>query len=996
MLRSSRYLPLAVIFGLLVMVAVVSLLWNEPLLPVDEQGRMPVTENPFPVFPLNETLHVVSVGENVSYSTRLTLLSIQGIVNRDLVQLYLDTENETSNDTSMLNFISSRYGIAYDVVDIDWTLERYLREARGLYVFDPGRPESVNIGTMYAALQGLVIAGPKDVEDLSQRGQLPILLDYAASEWALLNAAEAYDKALDELYPQANRYVISILPPEEVAIRDYLIAAKIFVFYRTQGALASPQDLSVTWRVLRNTPRGIPIIGWFDSLTETEENLFVQMASSEGKHLTGFQEVPNLTVLSAIGRDQAFKQTRPPAPAVNLEDRTYAVVAVADGDNLDFVAHRMRKLWESPVRGTIPIAWSLNPLFVELAPPYLDYFYGTATSQDSFIASPSGAGYLYPDYLEEADLQPYLEWTAGYLESVDMDVIWLLNAFPAGEIQYSPARLSAYVEGLDPRGLVLDYADEPTTRSVWMQEGGGGATPVVRSTHLWTTKENFLGKARAAMNSWGSGPHFIWITVYPWRFDLEDAMDVIHELEERTSGGLEVVSPEAFFALLLKDFQAGAREGLEERSGNPLTSAFLTDLLRSADGHIAASEALSGSGDRSRAAYEAFLAQEDLRLVAMWESLLVIAAVVVALLGIGLFLRRPNTARTKYGRSRASSSLLIIATTALFLLTLREALNANFWAYHFVFIGVLVSGVATPLRRHVQSAYPRYSASISALFFVLSAAGSFYTIAAFPLLMITALILMDRALTNIGSPRLTLSSISLGLAVGFILPPDFMAFTILSTFFVAVVLIPPSVQFKEEGEEAKRAWLTGLAISLPFLALATSHYHSLSLKLDLEGETLSYLGAALLMASALGAVIVVPFVSNMRPEVVRSTTGAVATALASLLFIAAGTVVTSLILLGMLICFALLAFHYLQGLHSSGTSLTAISGPTLAFVTLLLIVMRLPPITYSLLIAKLPEWLEYALYTPQIMFMFLAVIMTVASVFTSLKRSQQIPRESSM
>src|SRR5438034_9043831 len=85
-------------------------------------------------------------------------------------------------------------------------------------------------------------------------------------------------------------------------------------------------------------------------------------------------------------------------------DLAYVVLAVPDGDNLDFVTGRMRDLWSETARGTVPVAWSLNPLLSELAPPMLDMYYDTATPFDRFIAAPSGAGYLYPDYADPTDL----------------------------------------------------------------------------------------------------------------------------------------------------------------------------------------------------------------------------------------------------------------------------------------------------------------------------------------------------------------------------------------------------------------------------------------------------------------------------------------------------------------------------------------------------------------------------------------------------------------
>src|SRR5207244_12675059 len=96
---------------------------------------------------------------------------------------------------------------------------------------------------------------------------------------------------------------------------------------------------------------------------------FVQLASGEGKFVVGVQDVPNLSVLTALGRNETRRQASSGAAPLPLEDKTYAVLAVPDGDNVDFAAGRLQELWSEPVRGRTPFAWSLNPLLVELVPP---------------------------------------------------------------------------------------------------------------------------------------------------------------------------------------------------------------------------------------------------------------------------------------------------------------------------------------------------------------------------------------------------------------------------------------------------------------------------------------------------------------------------------------------------------------------------------------------------------------------------------------------------
>src|SRR3990172_11010017 len=123
-----------------------------------------------------------------------------------------------------------------------------------------------------------------------------------------------------------------------------------------------------------------------------------------------------------------------------------------------------------------------------------------------------------------------------------------------------------------------------------------GNVPVVRSTHLWTTEENFLAKVGAASAAWGPGPHFLWLTVYPWRYDLGDVRRVTGTLAARLGGRLELVTPERFFALMEADFVARARRDLAAARGDPLQSWLLGAFVASADGHITAADAALAAG----------------------------------------------------------------------------------------------------------------------------------------------------------------------------------------------------------------------------------------------------------------------------------------------------------------------------------------------------------------------------------------------------------------
>src|SRR2546427_7278489 len=188
-----------------------------------------------------------------------------------------------------------------------------------------------------------------------------------------------------------------------------------------------------------------------------------------------------------------------------------------------------------------------------------------------------------------------------------MDVVWLLNAFAASEISYSSARLSAYVDGSRPAGIVLDYDDQPRTRDAWMQPGTQAIAPVIRSTHFWTTADNALGKIGTAIDSGSGGPDFLWLTVYTFRFDLNDAQSLVGQLSRRMGGNLEVVTPSAFFDLLRADFVRTAQSRLGAMEGDPIASILFSGMMESARARLQEAEASISVGDTNRAAYSSYL-----------------------------------------------------------------------------------------------------------------------------------------------------------------------------------------------------------------------------------------------------------------------------------------------------------------------------------------------------------------------------------------------------
>ncbi len=960
----------AVVAGLFVLVVASNVLWPGAPPATGDQPRWPSASSPFPVLPAGSNLHVIPVGPSTNLSTRLLLASLQGLASRTGAHLYLDLHDEATNASSMLSFLVSKYSLTFDIMTIDAAISAFLPNAAGIAVYDPARPESMNVATMKAAQQGAVLVGPDLAESLRARSNLPITFDYAASDWAPLGPIATTDRALRELLPASSPSLLAILPPDHWAIRDYLIATRTFVFYEPQGVLATPAETAATMRVLRATPRGIPILGWFESPTLTEENSFVQMASAEGKFIVGVQELPNLSELTAFGRADTHRQVPVSGSIPNLEDnKTYVVLAVPDGDNVDFVSGRMRELWSEPERGnrTMPLAWSINPLLADLAPPLLDWYYDTATPFDRFIAAPSGAGYLYPDYTGPGDLPAYLSLTDRYMAAADLDVVWLLNAFTASEIPYSDETLSAYVGGVHPVGIVLDYDDQPRTRDAWVAAGGGNASPVIRSTHFWTTEDNFFGKLDAALAASSDGPWFLWLTVYTFRYDLRDTRGLMDRLAAQVGGNLEIVTPTTFFTLLRHEFvrEAGAR--LEAVSADPIASTLFAASLDSAAAQIADARAAMSSGDADRAARNAYVALETLRGIGASEALLMSVLVLVAAGALAALAQRTSPPWSAAREPIDLGALILVtAAVAFFVFALREAVEQNFWTYSSILVGIAVAGVHRPLGRYLDRAYPGRAPIVAALACLVLSSLAIRTTAAFPLAMIGALLAIDSyVVRKPATPSTLVAALGFGSAIGFLGAFDLVTLTATAVLLVLPPMFLPAMAVPMEPRTGPRRTLyPGILMAMPLAAYALTSSYVLSLRLQVQGDLLSTIAAAMLVLGPALAVLVDRARPRLSPMIVRVGGLGLAVAFAGLVLASVGTVLTTLALLGLFASLSLAALAGLREFASRGGAPHQALASAMVFLPLIVLFFRLPPIVYSLTIAPLPQAVEYVLYTP--------------------------------
>jgi hypothetical protein len=439
-----------------------------------------------------------------------------------------------------------------------------------------------------------------------------------------------------------------------------------------------------------------------------EENSGMQAISKAGKMLFPCEDTPNLSFTGSQRMTGPSRSVVEPPELPRMENKTYVSFLISDGDNTDYVCHWMRQRWAEPDRGKIPLGWSLPPALSEAAPAMLDYYYRTATPNDTFFAGSSGAAIMYPDFYPASRLPTFLNRTRQLMDLSGLRSVWLINSYTALETEYSDKALSTYVDYLNPTGIFLDYGDVPVSRPYWIQNGNvHGGVPVIRSVHMWGSTDNVVAKILLDAERHPAGPYFIFVTVHVWTMGLADVMDVVRQLNASAQGPhIGFVAPATLLKYIQQDAVRKASSSFGELKGDGFASLLAGSELAALDSRLAEAKRAQTTGDFGRSASEA--SRVDARvgdiLSGRDTALFAIAVVIVmaALIAILYLLGR----RTGMGRPHMPAGMpalaLALAATFVFFQSMFGVLFSYMWdwlAFAAIIPAALVAVWATSIKK---------------------------------------------------------------------------------------------------------------------------------------------------------------------------------------------------------------------------------------------------------------------------------------------------------
>jgi len=439
----------------------------------------------------------VGVQQNASSAEMYLFASLKGIVNKTKPRIFsYEGDAFAEGPYTWLQSL----GLSWTESADKWSLiTKYRNELSGLIVYDPAQIHTVNLATVLAKNRRALIASPLLLSRLTAAPyNLPILLDLRGQYTSKL---QVYQTLYNTYWPTLDHRLLIGLNPDahKAALREYATALGTAVIWLDPNIAAEGTLLN---SFLSTMPAGSNYMGWWP-----EEAPGVQRASQYGIATIASDWCSNLTLHSGMPRTVNLKPI-PPKPA--LQNKLYVAFILSDGDNLQYIEHLMRKLWNNPDRGAVPMGWTLSPAMLDAMPGALNYYWQTATDNDNLISGPSGYGYTYPNSWPDQNLlNLFVAKTDDYNRRAGFRVITIWNTITGGINQ----NVGQSFASLSPSLLGLTAQNTGGGLTVYNNSLPGMALSCNYCTNEQAMKDH-IANAAAGWN--GTSPRFIIIQAQPW------------------------------------------------------------------------------------------------------------------------------------------------------------------------------------------------------------------------------------------------------------------------------------------------------------------------------------------------------------------------------------------------------------------------------------------------------------------------------------------------
>lgn len=440
-------------------------------------------------------------GTAESYDEALAVACLQGIINRSQPRLYVLNVKDGRPNT-WLDTLSAEgrwlHGLRREQIqDLDGLIKLAGDKAKGVVIWDPAVPATVNVATTIAGVENAVALSPDYADRFAKQWKLPVLVDlrgkFTGSETGS-KKNDAYRWAIREYLAKGkcSSHLFCLFEDSfytrpkgdlsYVVTRDWAVRSRSFVFDLSPWGDEKPPDDP-------DQPLGTDLATYKLLLEE-------MLRQSNGRHMTemsgffSFQKYSNVpgheskhdpvptewetvylispyncyqNTVSSDCYNQSLHSQAPvtklkqhrPKQTPPLENKAYICVFMADYDSTTPLYQFLPNFWADPQRGKIPLAWGINPNLIETYPDVIEYFYSTASENDFFTADASAAGYMNPNRVQKKYLPLFVKHNKRFFEMTDQTIAPMILdwSLPTAEVkdafaQFSPDGMAAIIDDL--------------------------------------------------------------------------------------------------------------------------------------------------------------------------------------------------------------------------------------------------------------------------------------------------------------------------------------------------------------------------------------------------------------------------------------------------------------------------------------------------------------------------------------------------------------------
>ncbi|MFC4810450.1 GxGYxYP domain-containing protein [Paenibacillus sp. GCM10023250] len=190
---------------------------ESPAVPTAQKGGSGISwpaDQALPSFAKVKQLEVADIYD-LPGDAKIMLTTLEGIVNRKEPRLYV-LESKEEGKFTWLNDLD----VPYKVRDNYWDIVKtFKNEIKGVIVYDPNVPDSINVATTLAGLKDAVVASPELAEKLAAAPYGLKVLDDLRGKFK--DRLDAYTWQYDNLWSQTtHRMLVGLSPDTSIRIPD--------------------------------------------------------------------------------------------------------------------------------------------------------------------------------------------------------------------------------------------------------------------------------------------------------------------------------------------------------------------------------------------------------------------------------------------------------------------------------------------------------------------------------------------------------------------------------------------------------------------------------------------------------------------------------------------------------------------------------------------------------------------------------------------------------